>query len=589
MKHSILSLAALTLMVAGCSNEENTPSSYVAEGTPITVNTVISERQTKAGYSETDTPTQFFLQIANSNKPKFSYYAQMIKANSAWKSFDSKDGTTDLPMYWAGDNNNVMVTAATFDFKDQTAGTIKTAVDLTIGADQSDDAKLKACDHLMQQATSTPPATEGIKVTLDHIMSKVIIEVDLGKDNTDTENPLKDTKVVGTNLTRTYTFSGQTAPAWSDATATNVEDITPYTDDNMFTKADATAGTSAVAKFEAIIVPQTVDKGYFGFEFKIADKLYKWSSDKAVELKSNYQYTLSLKMNADKLTLNDISVDEWGTTKDLGGGTVEETVAENIPVLTIDETNTFLTEDNIESARKGGTKLKIVGPLSTNTNALITEITTLINNKTVTELDLSELTGGSVNNFALNGSDSELGEAGITGLNTTVTKLTLPEDMTTILTKAFYKTKVTEFTIPASVTNSNGEIGSGSSCFGESVFAENTSLTEVTILGDIVPISNYSFENCSELTKVTFKGKQTLIGLYAFKGCNKLTDLYLTNCTSLPQITDTNIETDKLVFTNTNGTKVHLSKTVYDNLTNETYYSGWKTYVDKGCVIFTAD
>ncbi len=204
---------------------------------------------------------------------------------------------------------------------------------------------------------------------------------------------------------------------------------------------------------------------------------------------------------------------------------------------------------------------------------------------------MSDLTGDWINYLFLNGGIQEYNknsDYNVSGVNTTITKLTLPKVVTQISTHAFYGTKITEFTIPATVTVDESSL-SGDFCIKSNAFAENTELTEVTILGNVVPIASSAFENCSKLKKVTFKGTLTRIGRSVFNGCNNLTDLYLTNCTSLPQIEDTNLESDQKVFTNTNVTTVHLSKALYDKRESETYYSGWKTYVDKKCVTFTYD
>ncbi len=54
MKKTLLSAAILSLALAGCSNEEGSRS-YVPEGTPIKVNALVGEMETRAGYT-TETP-----------------------------------------------------------------------------------------------------------------------------------------------------------------------------------------------------------------------------------------------------------------------------------------------------------------------------------------------------------------------------------------------------------------------------------------------------------------------------------------------------------------------------------------------------
>ena len=321
MKKSLIPFAAMTLTLAGCYNEENVSSS-VPEGTPIIVNASTGEMQTKAGYDSNTPPTKFYLNVVNESRPKFSYYAQMQGDNTAWKSFDPKDGTTALPMYWAGDGNNVNVTAATFDFRDSSTGNPTTAVALSAAADQGDDDKLKACDHLIHLTTTAEPNTAGISVTLKHIMAKIIVTLDLGSDVTSNENPVTNFTIGGTNVTRTYDFSDVKNAAWKDAsTTTNVGDITAYP--SSYTPANSN-GQKATAIYEAIVVPQNIDAGKLVVSFKLGSKSYEWKSASIATLSPNTRYTLSLKLHGDALAMSTLSIGNWEQDTPLGSGTVSE-------------------------------------------------------------------------------------------------------------------------------------------------------------------------------------------------------------------------------------------------------------------------
>ena len=59
MKKTLLALAALAGVLAGCSGEEDSPSTHVAEGTPIRVNATVADLATKAGYDPTTPPSSF--------------------------------------------------------------------------------------------------------------------------------------------------------------------------------------------------------------------------------------------------------------------------------------------------------------------------------------------------------------------------------------------------------------------------------------------------------------------------------------------------------------------------------------------------
>lgn len=595
MNKSIIPFAALALTLAGCSNEEGggNSDSFVAEGTPITVNTLVGELTTKAGYAPNVSPAEFYLRIKNSNNSKYSYYAQMKNDNDAWKSFDPTAGTT-LPMYWAGDSNPVNVTAATFDFWDATTSEAATSAELTISSDQSDDTKLKACDHLMQLTTPAQPNNSGITVSLSHIMAKLHIVVDLGKDNTSTSDPLSKVQVSGTNLTGTYNFADLSTAAWADnATATkNVADITvcPVS----FTAAATTTSTTtnATAEYEAIIVPQEIAQGEFGFHFDMGNKTYIWKSTSAVTLDANTLYTLKMKMNGGALSLSSVITTEWGTERDLVEATMSEDDSKG--TLTIkSETGGEVTEKSIAAAIDGK-KLKIVGAINSD------DVTVLAKNETIEELDLSDATILDIDNFHFYytaGSSAQIG-------NKTLTKVVLPEGMTYVPKFCFhFCTSLTSVTLPNSVTQINGyafaecssltsielpdgltEIGnyalagtalesislpSSLTTIGSGAFESCTSLKEITIPANVSTTysSQRMFSGCTNLSKVTYLSSAPTIQSYEFEN-SSVGEIYLPNCSSLPEISTYAFKSYATSDPDLSSVKVYVQSDLYTSIKN---------------------
>ena len=105
------------------------------------------------------------------------------------------------------------------------------------------------------------------------------------------------------------------------------------------------------------------------------------------------------------------------------------------------------------------------------------------------------------------------------GYTGTETELALPEGITEIYEHAFEyafygEAKITKVTIPDSVTS-----------IGDRAFYKCTGLTSVTIGNSVTSIGDYAFYKCTGLTSVTIGNSVTSIGTYAFGYCTGLTSI----------------------------------------------------------------
>jgi len=121
---------------------------------------------------------------------------------------------------------------------------------------------------------------------------------------------------------------------------------------------------------------------------------------------------------------------------------------------------------------------------------------------------------------------------------TSLTRITIPDSVTTIERGAFYLSSLTSVTIPNGVTS-----------IGSSAFQVCYSLTSVTIPESVTSIGSDAFGGCTSLTSVTIPDSVTSIGWYTFNGCSSLTSVTIPNsitriegsafssCTSLNSVT----------------------------------------------------
>ena len=307
MKHQILALAVAALSFTACTNEDNISQDFLAD-TPIKLNVSVDEPTTRAGYSNAELPEGFVLNVDHyldlANKipdEKYSYPVWAKKVGDGWKTYKLNEnfGGTDeeVTMLWANMNDKVEVTAFT------------KFGEITIPTDQTSDEQLKQADVLYMTPTMIDPSKEGIKVDLQHAMSKINLTIELGSEyefsKEDVDLKIKDVKIDGSLVSATvyangiYDESGVPTPIFPFHTGT-----TPYSKTGgVITKASAT--------YEAILIPQYIESGKFTVSFKVDGKLYEWTYNQELTLASTTAYTLKLIAGDDKVQPVSFSVAAW--------------------------------------------------------------------------------------------------------------------------------------------------------------------------------------------------------------------------------------------------------------------------------------
>ena len=290
-KIQILAMAALAAIFAGCSNNDDEvmkPKESLKD-TPINVNVLLTDIQTRAGYDNTNQPTLFYLSIDQAGK-NYDYTNVVMKyENGSWVAYesDAEDSAQKL-LLWESSTGNVTVTAATFSLE------TSPSYSLSASADQSSDAKLKSSDHLYYYSNKVEPSASGISISFDHIMSKLEIALTLRDEFEGLTDPITSVMLSGTSLTATYAPAN--ADKWSDySTADEVIKTCPLV------AYDTDART---ATYEVIPLSQTVAANTFCVTIFIGDKSYEWTSANAVTLASSNKYTVALTVGKDKVSGN---------------------------------------------------------------------------------------------------------------------------------------------------------------------------------------------------------------------------------------------------------------------------------------------
>ena len=297
-KIQILAMAALAAIFAGCSNNDDEvmkPKESLKD-TPINVNVLLTDIQTRAGYDNTNQPTKFYLSIDQADE-NYDYTNVVMKyENGSWVAYesDAEDSAQKL-LLWEGSTGNVTVTAATFSLE------TSPSYSLSASADQSSDAKLKSSDHLCYYSNKVEPSASGISISFDHIMSKLEIALKLRDEFEGLTDPITSVMLSGTSLTATYAPAN--ADKWSDySTADEVINTCPLL---------AYDKNARTATYEVILLPQTVAANTFCVTIFIGDKSYEWTSANEVTLASSNKYTLALTVGKNKVSGNSFTAAPW--------------------------------------------------------------------------------------------------------------------------------------------------------------------------------------------------------------------------------------------------------------------------------------
>lgn len=325
--------AMAAAMITSCSNDDDLSQSNYPSDNIIRVTAGVNNAKTRADETGTPLNNNFSLTIVNKNTQnaelakKYTYVDKVFSKTSG-------DWACSETLLWQDSKTPVDIVAFAPAQEGKFNGVYANGSIQPITYSVADDQSTKSDnnDLLYYYAKDFNPGTslvdKKLNIQFNHAFCMIDINVTLGtefnKPNVLDDSPIVKVTLGGTKIAASVdvTNAASVVTASEEAAAT---DIT--TTKGIFTKAEnadkkADPEVNAISRFSCIAIPQKVAANTFTVSLKTANKLYEWTYDKAVELKSGYRYTLNLTMGDNVVLLKggSITANPWGNGE---GGSLE--------------------------------------------------------------------------------------------------------------------------------------------------------------------------------------------------------------------------------------------------------------------------
>lgn len=297
---NILSIALLSMILAACNNDNSLSPTTDYADTPIYIQAGINGTATRVGYEDGNlTEGSFGLFLTTEGSGNDERYncsnLQVTYQQNCW----TPEGTQLL---WMSDDANVSYHAYLPYDEAATDGDYS----FTVPADQSSQASVMQSDFLYAKDKTVTASEDGaINVAFDHVLSKLHVILQRGNE-LDADVTFTSVTLIGCALTTSINLHSGNV---TSATSGQNESITLYS-------------SQAGSQYECILVPQTISTNW-KVSIIAGSKTYIFQSNDAVNFQSGMEYTLSLTVGRDKVTLGGIVAEPWDEV-DVEGGLVTE-------------------------------------------------------------------------------------------------------------------------------------------------------------------------------------------------------------------------------------------------------------------------
>lgn len=320
--------AMTAAMITSCSSEDELSQSNYPSDNIVRITAGVNNAKTRAeGTGVSAMNKDFSLTIVNKNTEstlpsKYTYIDKVFSKKSG-------DWACSETLLWQNDKTPVDIVA----FAPAQTGKFNGVCDndrniqsiaYSVATDQSTASDNN--DLLYYYAPGFVPKdkleNQKLNIQFNHAFCMIDINVTLGtefnKPDILEKSPITEVTLEGTKIKANVDVKNATNIVTASEEATAAKIITTK---GSFDKA-ANAEAKAISRFSCITVPQNVAAKTFKVSLKTAGKLYEWTSEAAVELKSGYRYTLNLSMGNDVVLLKggSISASPWGNGE---GGSLE--------------------------------------------------------------------------------------------------------------------------------------------------------------------------------------------------------------------------------------------------------------------------
>ena len=308
---NIFFAAAAAMALTACSSDDEQQSfvsQFPEDGVMrFTTNLVDpTSAQTRASITGNDlnqTGQQFQVKVVNNASATYSYFSNVQYNGTYW--------SPATRMLWQNNEQTITVTAAYKQGKEFTNNEFIGGADLTVATDQSDQGKLNQHDLLTMPTKNVNPQIDlvGGKIAINfyHALTKLDVTLTLADEFYKAEPKLNNASditeftIKGTNAGYNF-LPTQTADenyGTVTVTAFTAADILAY--QSTFTAA-TDDNKNSTAKYESIIVPQTIAAGQLTISFKIGNRSFSWTNTQAYTLEQGKQYTLPLTVGYNTVT-----------------------------------------------------------------------------------------------------------------------------------------------------------------------------------------------------------------------------------------------------------------------------------------------
>lgn len=317
--------AFMAAMLTGCSNDSELAHSNFPDDNIIRVTAGVNGAVTRAETVELN--SNFSLTVVNKAPLK---EGERYSTYSYGNKFFQKNGSEwicSTPLLWQDADTKVDVAALAPAIDEMTFNGIYNYMQKiqTLEYSISDNQETPSVknDLLYYYQSDLVPRTalnsDGkLDIQFNHAFSMIDINVTLGTEYSNKNNPINKVIVGGSKLKATVDVTNSNGVAYASTKGENPEtDI--ITTPGEFTMA-TTDEENSEAKFSCILIPQTIDANKFKVTLKTSSKTYVWTSPSAITLKTGHKYTLALTMGRDKLTAQkgNISAGFWTEGTDSG-------------------------------------------------------------------------------------------------------------------------------------------------------------------------------------------------------------------------------------------------------------------------------